>query len=285
MSRFGPLVEASWLAQHLDAPHLRIIDFRWHLNHDTGEATSGRQAYEESHIPGSAFVDLEEVSGHGRGAGRHPLPEADVFQREMRRAGVSRASRVVVYDDESGLAASRLWWLLRYFGHDAAAVLDGGLPAWPGPPRSGYEDIPEGDFTAVARPDMKVNFEEVRRLAGKAKLFDARRKTRYLGEYEPIEPRAGHIPGAVSAYWRDNLAADGRFRRPEELRARYEALGLQEGDEAVSYCASGISACHNVLAMELAGLRGTRLYPGSWSAWSRREEAPVTVGDESKTVL
>ncbi len=283
MSGFGPLVEASWLAQHLDDADLRVIDFRWYLNHETGEATSGCQAYEESHIPGAAFVDLEEVSGHTRGAGRHPLPEAEVFQREMRRAGVSHPSRVVVYDDEGGLAASRLWWTLRYFGHDAVAVLDGGLPTWSGPLRSGHESIPEGDFRAAAQPEMKVDFEEVRRLVGKVRLFDARRKARYLGEHEPIEPRAGHIPGAISAYWRDNLTTDGRFRRPEELLTRYAALDLQEDDEAVSYCASGVSACHNLLAMELAGFRGTRLYPGSWSDWSRRVEAPVAVGDESQT--
>jgi thiosulfate/3-mercaptopyruvate sulfurtransferase len=283
MKNLSPLVQPDWLCDHLDDAGLRIIDVRWYLDHDTGEATSGRAAYEKGHIPNAAFVDLEAVSGTS-GAGRHPLPEPERFQEEMRTAGVSRGSAVVVYDDQGGFSSARLWWLLRYFGHDSVSVLDGGLPAWRGPLRSGTEEVDAGDFVATPREWMKLDYEDLRSTAGNALLIDARRRGRYLGEFEPFDAKAGHIPGAVSAYWRDNLTADGRFKSAEELRRRYEALRVRQDGDVVAYCSSGVSACHDLLALEVAGLPGGRLYPGSWSDWSRRD-APVGTGEEPPSAL
>lgn len=283
MDRFGPLISPAQLAEHLDDPDLRLIDFRWRLNHDTGLGSSGRPAYERGHIPGAVHIDLEDVSGYEEGRGRHPVPAPHDFQRAMREAGVNSNSRVAVYDDEAGLAASRLWWMLRYFGHWATAVLDGGFQAWPGPLVAGLETPPPGDFTAHPDPARKLDYEHVRQLAGTTVLVDARRRARYVGQAEPADPRAGHIPGALSAYWRDNLRPDGSFKTVEELRAQFQALGIEDATNVVAYCASGVSACHDLLAMEIAGLGEGRLYPGSWSDWSRRLDAPVAVGDESSS--
>lgn len=275
LGSLGPLVTASWLGEHLNDPHLRVIDFRWYL-----DGRSARTAYGEGHIPGAVFVDLDgEVTGHHSHAGRHPLPEPVPFERAMRAAGVNRDDRVVVYDDLGGHSAARLWWLLRYFGHDAVAVLDGGLQAWSGPlTREAVEPAP-GDFiVAPARAAMKLDYDEVRRLPADVLLLDARAPERYRGEMEPIDPVAGHIPGALSAYFRDNLDADGRFLPPDQLRRRFAALGVADGAGVVAYCGSGVSACHNLLALEAAGLRGARLYPGSWSDWCNQPDAPIATG-------
>jgi thiosulfate/3-mercaptopyruvate sulfurtransferase len=273
----GPLVGAGWLAEHLGRPDLRVIDFRWYL-----DGRSGRAAYEAGHVPGAAFVDLAgEVSGHRPGAGRHPLPTPEAFQRAMRAAGVGAGTAVVVHDDATVGTAARLWWLLRYFGHDAAAVLDGGIQGWSGPLATGSETPPPGDL--VARPpreELKVDYEDVAGLPPGAVLLDARAPERYRGEVEPVDPRAGHVPGARSAFWRDNLDEGLRFLPPGALRRRFEALGAGEGADVVVYCGSGVTACYDLLAMELAGLGRARLYPGSWSDWSARPDAPVATGDD-----
>jgi thiosulfate/3-mercaptopyruvate sulfurtransferase len=273
--QMGPLVDPRWLADNIQDPRLRVIDFRWYL-----DGRSGLAAYRKGHIPGAVFVDLDgEVSGHRPGAGRHPLPEGEAFQRVMREAGVSRNSQVVVYDDQGGSPAARLWWLLRYFGHDAVGVLDGGLGAWVGELSTEVETVPEGDFCAAdPRLDMKLDYDAVRQLAGPNVLIDARQPQRFRGEVEPIDPVAGHIPGARNAPWEDNLGPDGRLKAPQELRQRFAALGINEGPQAVAYCGSGVSACMNLLALEVAGLPGARLYPGSWSDWSKRPDAPVATG-------
>ncbi|TMD35501.1 MAG: sulfurtransferase [Chloroflexi bacterium] len=265
---FGPLVAAGWLHDHIDDRDIRVIDFRWYLQH-----RNGHDEYLRSHIPGAVFVDLDAVTGAG--AGRHPLPTAAQFEAEMRKAGVRSGTRVVVYDDTVGSVAARLWFLLRYFGHEAQAVLDGGLQAWGEPLDAGVPKVESGDFRArEPDPSLVLDFEAVRTLRG-VPLIDARAAERYRGDVEPIDPKAGHIPGALSAPLGESLGPDGRFKSPDELRRRYRELGAENG--AVFYCGSGVNATHHLLAMEVAGLPNARLYAGSWSDWSNRD-APVATG-------
>ena len=274
MSRPSPLVEAGWLTDHLDDPDLRVIDFRWYL---TGPR--GRDEYLGGHIPGAVFVDLEEVTG-SEGGGRHPLPSREQFQAAMRRAGVSRDSFVVAYDDAGGSVAARLWFLLRLFGHDRAAVLDGGLQAWTGDLPGGDVNAAPGDFEA-AEPALEwvLDYDGTERGRESHLLLDARAPERYRGEQEPVDPKAGHIPGARSAFFKGNLDESGRFLSPEQLRRRFRALGVDDASRVIAYCGSGVNACHNLLALERAGLRGARLYAGSWSDWSSHDGAPVATGE------
>ncbi len=268
---FGPLVDAGWLREHLADADVRVIDFRWYL-----QGRDGRSEYQRGHIPGAVFVDLEAVTG-SHGAGRHPLPTSSQFEREMQKAGVSSSTRVVAYDDAGGSVAARLWFLLGYFGHRAQAVLDGGLPVWSSPLETEAPGVVPGDFTSQP-PDQSLvlDFEAVRKLRD-VPVVDARAGDRYRGEREPVDPKAGHIPGAVSAPFSENLGADGRFKSAHELRAQYERLGAAEG--AVFYCGSGVNATHHLIGMQIAGLPNARLYAGAWSDWSRRD-APVATGAE-----
>jgi thiosulfate/3-mercaptopyruvate sulfurtransferase len=268
---FGPLVDAAWLEAHGGEPGVRLIDFRWYL-----AKRDGLEEYRNGHIPGAVFVDLEAVTGKS-GGGRHPLPDPAPFEAAMRKAGVSSGTRVVVYDDAGGSTAARLWFLLEWFGHDSQAVLDGGMQAWSGRLEKVVPEPAPGDFRAL-QPDASrvVDFSAVRDLAGVA-LIDARAAERYRGEREPIDPKAGHIPSARSAPWSGNLRPDGRFLPPGELYRRYAALGAERG--AVVYCGSGVNACHDLLAMRVAGLNDVRLYAGSWSDWSSRD-APVATGQD-----
>ena len=270
MSDFGPLVSPEWLHEHLGEPDLRLIDFRWYLS-----GKNGRGEYLAGHIPGAVFVELDDVTGEG--SGRHPLPTGEQFEKAMRAAGVRNDARVVVYDDTGGSIAARLWFLLRWFGHGAQAVLDGGLSAWAGPLEQGAVEAARGDFE-VHQPDREriLDYEDVSGLEG-VPLLDSRAGERYRGETEPIDPKAGHIPGARSAPFSGNLRDDGRFKSREQLRARFHELGVEGGDRVVVYCGSGVNACHNLLALELAGITDARLYAGSWSDWSHRE-APVATG-------
>lgn len=271
---FGPLVDVGWLRGHLGERGLFVADLRWYL----GRPGAGRANYLAGHIPGAAFGDIDGgLSGHD-GPGRHPLPSREGFEAEMRRLGVGRDDLVVAYDDTGGSIAARLWFLLRRFGHPAAAVLDGGLQAWAGPLESGEVQRPPGDFEASSPPDGGVlSYDDVASLRDAA-VLDARTFERYTGAIEPTGVRAGHIPGARSAFWGDNLWPDGRFKSPEELRRRFLALGAH-GPDTVVYCGSGVTACHDLLALEIAGLPGARLYEGSWSDWAPRAEAPVSTGD------
>jgi len=269
----GPLVDAGWLAEHLADPDLRVIDFRWYL-----DGRSGRDAYAAGHVPGAIFVDLEEVTGE-TGPGRHPLPLAEQFAAVMRAAGVSSRTRVVVYDDAGGSVAARLWWLLRHFGHAQAAVLDGGLQAWGQPVATDAAQPVPGDFVAVEAEDEVADLAAVRDRRASTVLLDARAGERYRGETEPIDPRAGHVPGARSAPWTGNLGPDGRLLAPARLRARFRELGVEDAQLVISSCGSGVNACLNILALEVAGLGRARLYEGSWSEWSRRPELPAATGD------
>ena len=279
----GPLVSPDWLRERVaeakpgehpsepgDGPSrraLRVVDCRYRL----GEPGAGEPLWREGHIPGSAFVDLDRDLASPPGErGRHPLPDAEAFEAAARRAGIGPDTLVVAYDEAGEGGAARLWWLLRHFGHEHVTVLDGGLRAWReqgGELRAGDEKIDPGDFRAGRAAGTTASIEELTREP--PVLLDARAPERYRGEVEPIDPVAGHIPGAVSLPFAE-LAPDGRFLPPAELRARFEAAGVESGEDAVAYCGSGVTACVVVLAAEVAGIGPTRLYPGSWSEWSGR---------------
>jgi thiosulfate/3-mercaptopyruvate sulfurtransferase len=263
---FGPLVDVDWLHAQLGRPGLRVVDCRWKL----GSPGAGRAAYLAGHIPGASFLDLDtELSGPPGERGRHPLPAPERFEAAARSAGISGEDRVVAYDEAGEGGAARLWWLLRHFGHDAAALLDGGAAAWHeagGDLLSGDERPAAGDFAAIAREGDTADAGEIE--AGTLTLLDARAPERYAGRSEPIDPLAGHIPGAANAPFSE-LAPAGRYLPPAELRERLERAGAAEGRELVAYCGSGVSACTLVLAAELAGFTA-RLYPGSWSEWCAR---------------
>jgi thiosulfate/3-mercaptopyruvate sulfurtransferase len=252
----GPVIDGERLAEI--EPRPSILDVRWELG-----KPSQREAYEAGHIPGAAFVDLEtELSAPPGAGGRHPLPEPEAFQASMRASGVLNDRPVVCY----GGGAARGWWLLRYFGHQQVAVLDGGLDAWRGPLESGAPGIGPGDF--VARPGGMplLDAEGAARVAATGVLLDARAPERYRGETEPIDPVAGHIPGARNRPAAENLTPDGRFQNPDWLRAEFRRAGVRDGLEIGAYCGSGVVAAEEVLALELAGYRAA-LYAGSWSEW------------------
>ena len=278
------LVSTEWLAGALGAPDLRIVDVRWYLD----PRKVGRDAYEGGHIPGAVFLDVGtdlSAPGGGRGSpiGRHPWPSDEQVSRVIGAAGIGPETRVVAYDDQSGATAARLWYLLRAFGHDAVAVLDGGITKWQaeGRPLATGTVTPEAArFTARLREGWVAGRDEMARLDPSILVIDARAGERYRGETEPIDPRAGHIPGAVSLPFAGNLT-DGAipvFRPAEELRTRFVAAGADRRLPIV-YCGSGVTACHDLLALHVAGLRG-RLYGGSWSEWSADPSLPVATGEK-----
>ncbi|WP_084963831.1 sulfurtransferase [Thermoactinospora rubra] len=253
-----------------------VLDVRWRLG-----GPPGAEAYREGHLPGAVFCDLDaDLAAPPGPAGRHPLPEAGAFQEAMRRLGVRGSRTVVVYDDADSTAAARAWWTLRYFGHPDVRVLDGGLRAWVAaglPLTKETPPVAPGDF--VARPGgMPVlDADGAAALARDGVLLDARAAERYRGEVEPIDPVAGHIPGAVSAPTTGNVDAEGRFLPPARLRSRFASLGVGEGVRAGAYCGSGVTAAHEVLALHLAGVPAA-LYVGSWSNWVADPARPVERG-------
>jgi len=274
----GPLVSVDWLAANLTDPGLRIADVRWSL-----AGPPGRERYAGAHVRGAVFLDAErELSSPGEGPGRHPVPSATKLATILGRSGIGDDHVVVAYDDAGGSIAARLWWLYRHFGHDGdCAVLDGGITAWTDAGNELTMDVPVhpvATWTPGTPADDLVGTDEITAmLSGDALLLDARAAERYRGETEPIDPRAGHIPGAVSAPFVSNLGADGRFLAPDALRARYASLGADERP-VVAYCGSSLSATHDLLAMELAGIDGGRLYEGSWSHWSSDPSRPAATG-------
>ena len=270
MTRFSAVISPNELAALLPRPALRIVDCRASLQ----DVAAGRQAYQKAHVPGARFADLlEDLSGPitpGK-TGRHPLPNLETFVAKLQAWGIGAGSQVVVYDDAAGAFAARLWWMLRWLGHDAVAVLDGGFPAWvaEGQPVTDVVTQPvPGDFTPQLRHELLATASELATPQSVAqKLFDARAPERYRGDVEPIDLVAGHIPGAVNLPFAANLR-DGRFRAPAELRERFAAaLDGTAPEQAVVYCGSGVTACHDVLAFAHAGLPLPRLYAGSWSEW------------------
>jgi thiosulfate/3-mercaptopyruvate sulfurtransferase len=267
-----PVVPAAWLAAHRDS--VVLADVRWYL-----DGRSGRAAYDEGHLPGAVFVDLDRwLAAHGSpDAGRHPLPEPEVFADGMARLGIGDEDTVVAYDDAGGVIAARLVWMLRVTGHDAA-LLDGGLAAYDGPVERHTVPRPPAAFTP--RPWPAERLADIDDAGDPANVvLDARDAVRFRGEQEPVDPRAGHIPGARNVPCRTNLDEQGRFLPADELRRRFAAAGVTEGSSVVSYCGSGVTACHNLLSLELAGFGPGRLYPGSWSQYSAVTERPVAVGD------
>ncbi|WP_062214310.1 sulfurtransferase [Streptomyces sp. NBRC 109706] len=252
-----------------------LLDVRWRLG-----GPPGRPLYAAGHLPGAVYVDLPtELAGPPGDAGRHPLPDLEIFGAAMRRAGVSLGRPVVVYDAGDGWAAARAWWLLRWAGHPVVRVLDGGLDAWTGPLSTEEPQPAEGDFVPTPGGLPVLDAAGAARLAREGLLLDARAGERYRGEVEPLDPVAGHIPGAVSAPTTENVAPDGLLRPAAELADRFAALGAAPGTEVGVYCGSGVSAAHQVLALEVAGVRAA-LYPGSWSEWTAGTGRPVATGPE-----
>lgn len=274
----SPLIDAARLNAMLTGGNPPIVlDIRWTL-----QGGADAEGYARGHIHGARFLHMErELSGAAGARGRHPLPGAEEFAEAIRRAGVNDDSVVVCYDDGPSMAASRAWWLLRHFGHRDAFVLDGGLAAWTaaGFPLSIDEPAAsEGDFTLGETLAPAIDSDEVLDAAQDGVLLDARDIERFQGVTEPIDKVAGHIPGAVSAPTAANAGPDGRLRSPGELRERFEGLGVT-GDKPVTvYCGSGISAAHEILALEHAGYTAAALYPGSWSHWIEDPANPVETG-------
>lgn len=258
-------MSAAWLAAHLDDEGLRVVDCRWFL----GEPGRGRAEYAASHVRGAVYMDLDAELSAPPTEGRHPLPDPRRFMATLGSQGIGPDTVVVAYDDRFGAVASRLWWMLRDLGHESVAVLDGGLAHWP-PELMDSAMVTPLPVRYAGHPGAmpQIDRESLARTGNGKVILDARDGERYRGEVEPVDPIAGHIPSARSAPLTENLLADGRFKTPQELTAHYAAMGVDAATDAVSYCGSGVTACHNILAMELAGLGTATLYPGSWSDWS-----------------
>jgi thiosulfate/3-mercaptopyruvate sulfurtransferase len=275
------LISTEMLAAHLE-DGWAIVDCRYDLK----DSDWGHAQYVEAHVPGAVYASLSHdmaAAPDGRN-GRHPVPSPESMAATFGRLGIGDATQVVLYDQDNGMYAARLWWMLRYMGHDAAAVVDGGWAKWTRegrPARSGEETAPAATFTGQLRAGMRLHVGEVERLLGSRDtlLVDARAPERFAGQSETLDRVAGHIPGAVNHFFKANVAADGTMLPPQELRRNFEATfaGTSPG-QVVMYCGSGVTACQNLLAMEHAGLPGARLYPGSWSEWSSDPKRPVETG-------
>lgn len=277
----APLVSTEELAAHLDDPHWVILDCR----HQLQDHAYGRNAYAAGHIPNARFIDVEtELSGPKTGRnGRHPLPEAETFAHTLGRLGVANDQRVVIYDD-TNMFAPRLWWMLRWLGHANAAVLDGGLKKWQRegrPLTQAQPAITPTHFTARTSDALRVSADDVLAQLGQPEmvLIDARAHNRYQGQDETLDKVGGHIPGARNRVFTDNFDAAGCFKPAAQLRDEFSRLlAGQAPSQVVHQCGSGVTACVNLLAMELAGLGGARLYPGSWSEWCADAKRPVRTG-------
>lgn len=277
------LVTPEELAVHLEDPAWVVFDVR----HDLADVEKGRRSYAAAHIPGACFLHLDEdLSGPKDGSnGRHPLPEMHALARKLAHCGVDKDTQVVAYDETGGCFAVRLWWMLRWLGHERVAVLDGGLPLWLKEGRPVDDKIPaprQGTFAPRPMLDASVDVHYVDRMRedARTKLIDARSADRYAGRGETIDPVGGHIPGAINRFWQKNLRGDGRFKPAHELRDEFRALlGDTNPSQSVHMCGSGVTACHNLFAMAHAGLPDGRLYPGSWSEWCSDTSRPVARDD------
>jgi len=281
---YKTLICAEALASHIDDPKWVVLDCR----HDLMNLAAGREGYAIGHLPQAVFADIENVlSGAKHGPdgvfrGRHPLPQKEALAEALRAFGIDDDTQVVAYDAHGGMFAARLWWLLRWLGHEAVAVLDGGMAAWQAtgqPLTTGVASRARGRFSVrapfvptVTVQEVMDNLEHGRRI-----VIDARAADRFRGENETIDPVGGHIPGARNRFFKDNLQGDGRFKAAEQLREEFGAL-IGAPADAIMQCGSGVTACHNLLALEVAGLTGAALYPGSWSEWVGDSSRPVAKG-------
>ena len=276
------LISTQELADRCGDANVLICDCR----HDLMDLEKGRRAYAEGHIPGAHFLHLDEdLSGKKTGKnGRHPLPTIDAFGKKMGNIGINGTQRVIAYDDAGGPYAARLWWLLRWLGHDQVAVLDGGINKWLAEGRATDRNAPAArpmTFAAKQKHDMTVDADfvmtNIKQLA--SVVVDARAPERFRGDTEPIDPVAGHIPGALNRVFKNNLNADGTFKTAVTLKQEFSELlrGKLPG-QVINQCGSGVTACHNLFAMEIAGLGGSKLYPGSWSEWCADPARPVVKG-------
>ncbi|MBD1379380.1 sulfurtransferase [Metabacillus arenae] len=278
------IVSTDWLAFEIERNNkkLVIVDTQFNLN----DPEEGYNQYLKGHLPGAVYVDLEKhlstpIDKHG---GRHPLPDKDILAKKLGELGISNDSKVVIYDDQGGMIASRLWWLLNYIGISDAAVLDGGLKKWISENKTVTKVVPNPSPKTLL-PQLNNNWKWVDHLEVKTKLnhkdtilIDARENPRYLGEMEPIDPVAGHIPGAKNYFWKDILNEEGSWREKKELIAHFSKIPLSK--EVIVYCGSGVSACPNILALKEAGYSNVKLYAGSWSDWISHANYPVAVGNE-----
>lgn len=285
MPTYNTLIDSRELASLLqDGPAPAVFDCRFDLT----APASGEAAFAEGHLPGAQYLHLDrDLSGAKTGHnGRHPLPERETLAARLRELGLQSAQQVVVYDAQGGMFAARIWWLLRWLGHDAVAVLDGGLPAWQA---AGFAlqtqtaSVAPGNFASGAARVQTVDRDAILdnlHAQGPLTVIDARAADRFRGENETLDAIGGHIPGARNRFFRDNLGSDGQFKPAERLREEFQALlGAADASQSVQQCGSGVTACHNLLALEIAGLSGARLYPGSWSEWSSDPQAPVATGN------
>ena len=276
------LIDAPTLASLLGTPGVVVVDCRF----DLADTSRGEAAYLEAHVPGAVYAHLDrDLSGPKTGAnGRHPLPVPSALASTLGQFGIDNQTQVVVYDQDTGMHASRLWWMLRWLGHDAVAVLDGGYAAWVGAGlalTSGSETPAPRAFIAAQRSGLTVTADEMLPLTQSTttRIVDARAPVRFRGEQEPIDPVAGHIPGAVNHFYMRSMGDDGRFKPADVLRREWNAsLGGVDASQVVCYCGSGVTACHDLLSLEVAGLPGAKLYAGSWSEWVADPARPVATG-------
>jgi thiosulfate/3-mercaptopyruvate sulfurtransferase len=274
------LISASDLAAHIDDPKWVVVDCR----HDLMNLAAGRDAYNAGHLPGAVFADMEtqlsgaKYDGHGKFRGRHPLPEQKALLETLRNWGISDDSQVVAVDAHGGMYAARLWFLLRWVGHEAVAVLDGGMQAWEAPGRKLETVIPAPAPGSITLKTPLVDTVDANQVLVHGNIVDARAPDRFRGENETMDPVGGHIPGAKNRFFKDNLAADGHFKDAAQLRAELAPV-VGDAAGAVMQCGSGVTACHNLLALEVAGLPGAKLYPGSWSEWVSDPARPVATGN------
>ena len=277
------LVDTETLSRHLDDPRWVVVDCRFALT----DPDAGRRLYRAGHIPGARYAHLEQdlSSPVTPTSGRHPLPSPNALAEKLGRWGIDKTKQVAVYDDSFGAMAARLWWMLRWLGHEAVALLDGGFPKWQREGRPVTQDAPlitPTQFHATINNAMWVDADQVGAMLGMngRLLMDARAEERFRGEVEPLDKVAGHIPGAVNMPYEDNLDFSGEFMSDEALREHYLAIlrGVAP-EKVVQMCGSGVTACHNILAMEHAGLAGAKLYAGSWSEWITDPKRPVATGE------